>query len=47
MMTWPRPNNPKSLRDILGLIGYYIRFIRLCRILTRSLTKLLKNKAFK
>lgn len=28
MLTWPRPLNKKALKDFLGLIEYYRKFIK-------------------
>lgn len=45
---WPVPTNVTELRQILGLVGYYRRFIPNCSSITAPLTKLLKkNVKFK
>ncbi|GJU07031.1 putative mitochondrial protein [Tanacetum coccineum] len=47
MQDWPTPTTLKQLRGFLGLIGYYIRFIKWFASLSRPLTQLLKKNAFK
>ncbi|GJY74599.1 putative mitochondrial protein [Tanacetum coccineum] len=44
---WPIPTTLKQLREVLGLTGYYRRFIKGFASLSRPLTQLLKKNAFK
>ncbi|GJS00904.1 putative mitochondrial protein [Tanacetum coccineum] len=47
MQDWPIPTTLKQLRGFLGLTRYYRRFIKGFASLSRPLTQLLKNNAFK
>lgn len=40
---FPRPTNPHSVRQFLGLVGYFRKFIRNFAALSHPLNKLLKN----
>ena len=40
---WPVPSNVTELKQILGLVGYYRRFIPECSAITAPLTRLLKK----
>lgn len=46
MVSWLILNNLKSLRDFLGLIGYYRKFIRNYGQIEAPLIALLKKDAF-
>nr|GEW40745.1 retrotransposable element Tf2 [Tanacetum cinerariifolium] len=47
MQEWPIPSNLKQLRGLLGLRGYYRRFIKGFASLSILLTQFLKKNAFK
>lgn len=46
MFNWPEPATIKALRGFLGLIGYYIRFIKNYGEISIPLTKLLQKDQF-
>jgi hypothetical protein len=43
---WPLPHTIKELKGFLGLAGYYKKFIKNFRIVSKPLTHLLKNNSF-
>ena len=46
MLEWVVPKNLNQLRGIIGLIGYYKRFIQGYAVIATPLTNLLKKDAF-
>ena len=46
MRDWPRPKILNNLSDLLGLTGYYQKFVRNYGKNVSPLTSLLKKKAF-
>ncbi|XP_020082482.1 uncharacterized protein LOC109706087, partial [Ananas comosus] len=47
MVTWPTPTSLKGLRGFLGITGYYRRFIKNYRRLSKPLTELFRKDQFK
>jgi hypothetical protein len=46
MQDWPRPKTIKILRDFLGLIGYYLKFVQNYGKIMAPFTALLKSNSF-
>ena len=47
MIEWPRPKTLRALRGFLGLTCYYQKYVQNYGTISRPLTHLLKNEAFK
>lgn len=43
VLKWPLPKNPKEIKQFLGLVGYYRRFIKDFSRITKPMTKFLKK----
>lgn len=46
MLNWPIPKTLRSFRGFLGLTGYYKKFVRDYKKISKSLTNLLRKGAF-
>ena len=46
MVPWPKPKTLKALRGLLGLRGYYLKFIRNYGKIGTPLTNMLKKVSF-
>ena len=46
MLTWHKPETPKALRGLLGLTGYYRKFIQNYGKIAALLTNMLKKNSF-
>ena len=42
---WPTPNNMSDIRSLLGLVGYYRRFVRDLSSIARPMTNLRKKES--
>lgn len=46
MQEWPSPKNVKQLKGVLGLAGYYRRFVKGYGVLRKFLTNLVENGGY-